>query len=219
MSRKKVYITLLLSFLVFIIIRIIIINIKTNQEITSIFNEWNKNGFPVSVYKINEKKLEKTIKISGVLKDKEIKTKVSEEIKESLKQGDTFYINETNYKGKITNISQRANNLLNMYEVTLSLDNNISEKTNDKILEINVIKNLGQKLAINNDAIITEKDKTYCWKVFGSKVKKVEIQLGLIADNFSEIKNGLVKNDIVVTEGQNLLKNDSQINIYKTIGE
>lgn len=78
------------------------------------------------------------------------------------------------------------------------------------LLKVGVLKNV---MVVPDQAISADIKGYYVYKVVGTKVKKVYVQVGQRTADDAQIKSGLKKGDQVVTAGQQKLEDGAQISV------
>jgi len=69
-------------------------------------------------------------------------------------------------------------------------------------------------IVLPDDAVFLEQGKPHVYLVKNSKTVLKPVELGLRARNMLEIKKGLVVGDLIVSQGQSRLSNDTEVKIY-----
>jgi hypothetical protein len=193
-------------------------------EIVSFSKEWGKNGKPVYVTKIKLENFYILEKISGKLKSKnQLVSYVSKNVRDKFSVKNKFFINndDLNQKiyGEISNISSDVNYETGLYQIDLTLNQPIKNFKNakDDIFSCNIIISIIPNVILVPENVI-QKDETgnFVFKIYNENlVKKVYIDLSISDGFYSIVKKGLNLNDLVVTEGNSILKNNDKIEIIK----
>lgn len=115
----------------------------------------------------------------------------------------TLAMEGTEFRGKVTNISQvgKVENGFSTYNVTVSIDNPKDLKLGMSAKVRILIDSKKDALLVPLDCITTRDHKSYV-KVKDTKdeIKEIEVQIGLVSNDFAEIVSGELK------DGDNVLK-------------
>jgi hypothetical protein len=205
--KKVIYIIIFVIFILLTFYNAKIIQKKKEKDSPSIVLNWKEKGMPVKTEKIKIKKLTKEIKISGKLKGKKIKSKISLNIKNLINLNQSFYLNSNKkVKGKLTHISNEENTLYGMYSVELTLNKFVKNLQDEIVVAKLEYKNKKAKIIVPNKAIVRNKNLTFIWINKNGLAHRKPITLGESSANYTEVLSGLNKHEQIITEGKEFLK-------------
>jgi len=97
-------------------------------------------------------------------------------------------------------------------EVRIRFDNRIKEFKSGYVFDLEII--ISQKKYANyikDKAIVKQDNKNYVFIVQNGRANLVEVQIGLENDDYTEITKGISKNDVVIIEPPNDLKQGNRV--------
>ncbi len=149
----------------------------------------------------------------------QVEIMVSSDVINDLKLNDEIIVfrNNISYKGKITHISQSSNNS-GGYLIKIFLDKFYPDLKEGMNVDVEFLNSNNNSVFVPINSISKENEKNYVYKIENinnnkGTVKKIEVQTGKIVDEKIEIKSNLKQNDIVISKGQNYVKENSKIKI------
>ena len=167
--------------------------------------------------------LQKGQKLGSILiqNENEIESYIRSNIAMKLKAGDNVHIKTSskNYLlGQIRSIVGIENIKTGTRLIKVKLPNNFPEKLNfpNGRIELKIPISDGQnKLVINKDALIANGEKKIVYLVDNGRVRRKSVVIGNSFKNTIEIISGLKENDIIVTKGNENLRNNQPVKVKK----
>ena len=118
--------------------------------------------------------------------------------------------------GEIDFISSRINADTRSLLTRIKVDNSNLELISGSLLEVSIMLNMRDALAVPDTSIIMEGEKAFVYKVSPENVaNKVEVQIGNRNEGKIEILSGLNEDDIIVAEGLKKVFPRAKINPIK----
>ncbi|NVJ48782.1 MAG: efflux RND transporter periplasmic adaptor subunit [Gammaproteobacteria bacterium] len=118
------------------------------------------------------------------------------------------------FAGQVLRISPVVDATSGTFKVTVEVNDPDSTLRSGMFGRVNVVyANHKDTLLVSKAALIAEEDKPTVFVVSGEKAEKQAVKLGFENSNYVEITSGLDQGDLVVTAGQNSLKNASKVNV------
>ena len=120
--------------------------------------------------------------------------------------------------GEIDFISSRINADTRSLLTRIKVDNSNLELISGSLLEVSIMLNMRDALAVPDTSIIMEGEKTFVYKISVSPenvANKVEVQIGNRNEGKIEILSGLNEGDIIVAEGLKKVFPRAKINPIK----
>ncbi len=118
--------------------------------------------------------------------------------------------------GEIDFISSRINADTRSLLTRIKVDNSNLELISGSLLEVSIMLNMRDALAVPDTSIIMEGEKAFVYKVSPENVaNKVEVQIGNRNEGKIEILSGLNEGDIIVAEGLKKVFPRAKINPIK----
>ena len=118
--------------------------------------------------------------------------------------------------GEIDFISSRINADTRSLLTRIKVDNSNLELISGSLLEVSIMLNMRDALAVPDTSIIMEGEKAFVYKVSPENVaNKVEVQIGNRNEGKIEILSGLNEGDVIVAEGLKKVYPRAKINPIK----
>lgn len=143
---------------------------------------------------------------------------VSEQVLNTIKIGDEVSVlmtavSETPLKGTVATISPAAGQT-GMYTIKVELNNKDGKIKSGMMAEVNfTMESAEDTIVLPRNAVIEKDNETYVYVVENGVAKKVNVELGIEAEDTIEITKGLVKGDDVVTKGQTYISDGEEVNV------
>ena len=219
--RVATYLLLVVCFALAIALKVRSISRSEKSKIVSLFSEWDVNGVPVNAMTVKKSDFEIYERITGQLTSPtSLKSFATLTLKEKLAKGQKIvaYWGEKSVDGAIEEVSPERNISYGLFPVLFSLKTPINNDGGAKVhVKINTttFKNV---LSIPIEAIMTNRDGSYVYKIEGSRAIKTKIETGH-SDGFkTEITKGLKEKDLIISEGVNDVKDGEKIRVYSCTG-
>ncbi len=146
-----------------------------------------------------------------------VDTGITEKDIEKIKEGQKVNIitsGEAVFQGQVEIIGPVPDPQTGTYPIKVLVDNTKKELKAGMFVDIEIIISTNENaLAIDRKAIINEDGMDYVFVVKDGIAHKKNISIGITDDDSSEIIDGLTGDDVVVTVGQNKLRDQSQVEI------
>ena len=199
----------------------LLLSAKEDLESTLIMSPVNGNLIDFNVD--TGAMLKKGQKLGSILiqNENEIESYIRSNIAMKLKAGDNVHIKTSskNYLlGQIRSIVGIENIKTGTRLIKVKLPNNFPEKLNfpNGRIELKIPISDGQnKLVINKDALIANGEKKIVYLVDNGRVRRKSVVIGNSFKNTIEIISGLKENDIIVTKGNENLRNNQPVRVKK----
>ena len=212
--RVFVYLGIIGVFMCLVLWKQNVIRTKRAKRIVSSVDEWKQNGKPVRVEKVMAKDVKVYTKITLFHTSKEAcEGFVPKAVKEKLKVGQTGYsiIGENEkIEGSIINIADEADLDNGMFLIKSKIDQEI-DATNAKVIATIHTDTYKNVVNIVSEVIDIVDGKYYIWKVVNGLAKRQEIRIDKQDGYGTIVVNGLNKKDLVIVEGQFLLKETDKV--------
>lgn len=154
-----------------------------------------------------------------------IKIDVSEVDYPKLKIGDKAIIKvdaypDKEFEGKLTKLDKYIDPYTRTAEAEIEVPNKEGLLIPGSFARITLFVGTHKALVIPLDALLRMPGtgSYYCFKVESGKAKKVFLKIGVIQDNFVEIKEGLSLEDLVIVSGQGALEEGVPVKPVSTPG-
>lgn len=142
---------------------------------------------------------------------------VTDQMQSQFKVEKKLNVNVANkgYKAEIIKVEKLPNES-GQYNVTAQLENEKGNILPGASAEV-ILKEVREKNAIliPTEAIITESEETFIYLIDGDKAKKIKIEVLQLQSDKTAIKADVNENEKIITSGQFLLADGSQVEIVK----
>lgn len=148
----------------------------------------------------------------------QVEVSVSEQVLNTIHIGDTVSVlmtavSDTALKGRVATIAPAAAQT-GMYTVKVALNNADGKIKSGMMAEVSFTMAASDgTILLPRKAVIEKEQEAYVYIVQNGKAKKVNVELGIEAEDTIEIKSGLQKDDAVVIKGQTYLSDGEAVNI------
>ncbi|MCK9217648.1 MAG: efflux RND transporter periplasmic adaptor subunit [Firmicutes bacterium] len=142
---------------------------------------------------------------------------VSENVIGKIQTGDKVkvYIGSISEKtliGTVTAVAPSADMQKQTYTVKVTLEEPPDTVKGGMFAEVKFATDSAENsIVVPLSSVIKEEEKNYVFVVYGNKVKKTEIAAGIYNDKEIQILDGIAADDVIVTKGQDFLKDGSTI--------
>ena len=120
------------------------------------------------------------------------------------------------FNGEIDFISSRINADTRSLLTRIKIDNSDLELISGSLLEVSILLNMRNSLAVPDTSVIMEGEKAFVYKVSPENIaNKIEVQIGNRNEGKIEILSGLNEGDIIVAEGLKKVFPRAKINPIK----
>ena len=120
------------------------------------------------------------------------------------------------FNGEIDFISSRINADTRSLLIRIKIDNSDLELISGSLLEVSILLNMRNSLAVPDTSVIMEGEKAFVYKVSPENIaNKTEVQIGNRNEGKIEILSGLNEGDIIVAEGLKKVFPRAKINPIK----
>ncbi len=128
----------------------------------------------------------------------------------------TFDGVEGSFEGKLTAIPPTANEQTGSFLIEIPIENKDGKiKGGMKATATINTNKIENAIVIPKESVIYGDEENYVYVPQGTKVKKVEVELGAESGENIQITNGLSKGDNVITQGKDRLNDASEIQVKK----
>ena len=122
-------------------------------------------------------------------------------------------ISGVQYQGKITFVNPELNPSSTINIIRIEVPNHLQLLRPGMQINVSVLVNKKNTLAVSTDAILLTEKGAYAWiKTGNNQFKSVMVETGIVTNEYTEIKSGLMHGDIVVTSGAYLLNSEYLFN-------
>jgi len=120
------------------------------------------------------------------------------------------------FNGEIDFISSRINADTRSLLTRIKIDNSDLELISGSLLEVSILLNMRNSLAVPDTSVIMEGEKAFVYKVSPENIaNKIEVQIGNRNEGKIEILSGLNEGDVIVAEGLKKVFPRAKINPIK----
>lgn len=143
---------------------------------------------------------------------------VSEQTVNTIKIGDTVAVtmtavSEEPLQGKVSTIAPAAGQT-GTYIVKIEMDNSKNAIKSGMMAEVNfTMESAADTIVLPRNAVIEKDGETYVYIVEDGKAKKVDVVLGIEAEDSIEIAEGLTAGDAVITKGQTYVSDGEEVKV------
>lgn len=116
-------------------------------------------------------------------------------------------------KCTVRSVSENADAQTNLYEITLYLPADLNVPVGAFAYVVLYTDKKESTIQIPTECILTDGEEKYVFTIDDNKAKKVLISTGLVGDGVTEITEGLVGGETLVTKGQSYLSDGADIRI------
>ncbi len=116
-------------------------------------------------------------------------------------------------KCTVRSVSENADAQTNLYEITLYLPADLNVPVGAFADVVLYTDKKESTIQIPTECILTDGEEKYVFTIDDNKAKKVLISTGLVGDGVTEITEGLVGGETLVTKGQSYLSDGADIRI------
>lgn len=121
-------------------------------------------------------------------------------------------------EGIVTTVSPTKNAQTGLYQVKIAIDNSLDKLKDGMFADITLTLNASaEALVVPSESILEdEKGNKYVYVANKGTAKKVDVEIGIITDENTEIVSGIKKGDKVIVSGNEYLSDkNNKINIVK----
>lgn len=123
-------------------------------------------------------------------------------------------IKDKNFEGTVHEIYPNSDNKSLMYTVAIKVENSSRELQAGALGKVKLTLDTKKDvMVVPSEYIILEDGYEYIYLASDEKIKKQFVETGEVIDNKIEIINGIKEGDLIVTEGQNILKEGDKVNV------
>lgn len=143
---------------------------------------------------------------------------VSEQVVNTIRIGDTVSVTMTAasaepLKGKVSAIAPTAEQT-GTYTVKVELNNSKNLIKSGMMAEVDfTMESAENAIVLPRSAVIEKDGETYVYIVEDGKAKKVDVVLGIEAEDTIEITEGLAEGSAVITKGQTYVSDGEEVNV------
>lgn len=148
-----------------------------------------------------------------------VNVNVSENIIGNLRQGAEFPITVPalgrEVSGRISSISPTIDNVSKAFPVEILINNSQGDMKEGMVVKLRLLSGTANNVvALPTDAVLEKNGREYVFVLQdGNTVKEVTVNTGLMSDTMSEITEGLLEGQTVITTGNQLLKDGQKVSV------
>ncbi len=217
-KKKSIYIALMVLFVIGVVARAAYVSYQDKRATISIISEWNEHGKPVDVFKLEKSDLVFYTKISSAVNNLRMKAYVPSGIRNKLKNGQPFFIeqDEKKIKGIVDFVSDSRDKQSGLHLVELRITDKI-KLAKGSIITANIqSRKIPGLLCVPSESVERSDDKTYVWIVDdNNKAKRKEVELGTGNGEKYQVISGLNPGEKIVASGKDFLLEDDTVMIHK----
>jgi len=213
--RTKIYAAILLFGVLYVFIRIMIVQVDRNRPIVSFVSEWGKYGKPVTVEEIKAADIPAYTKFTVTYDSDNLASGfVTADIKDKLKKGQDVYFTDNGGTpcGKISNIGQELDINTGMFPVEVEFNALFSASGSISVVFADT-STLKKALVVSNEILDISGDSYYLWKVDDGRAKRIQVKIASRDSYGAVIAEGIQAGDLIVVSGQSQLKDNDPVNI------
>ena len=223
MNSKRIllYLILFAVFVASVFIKVGIIKGKDKREVVSFSKEYQYNGKPVDVYRVNKSNLSFYTKVTGnLISPYELVSFVTLSVRSDLTIGQQIIIEDKQkeYFGVVDSISDYPNIDTGLIKVTFAMKNTIKKPIGSFLVAKIRTGRIFDLLKIPNEGIIKQNENEFCWVVKGDRVMQRKISTAETNGVYTKITKGLESDDVVVVGGLAPVKENDKVSIHKVEG-
>lgn len=153
--------------------------------------------------------LSKLIAESGVSERDITKLQYGQSVNINLQSGEQ-------YVGSIDSISPVTNQMTSTYPISVLIDNPDGKLKAGMFADIEIIFGINKNsIAIKNTSITNEDGISYAFVNHNGEAEKRKIRIGIQDKEYTEILDGIMSGDEVISAGQDSLKNGDKVKVIK----
>ncbi len=174
---------------------------KSNRPMYSFYKQHKREGFPVSILRLNKKRVyfyeQATLcRISKRDYFSWVDAKFQKKIVEGA--GVIFEDKNRTYKGRVTSIGRRLDyNHPGLYRVNVRFNKKI--KNRSKWINAKIVIASKKTIALKNEYIDCFQNECFAWILKDGTPHKIKIETGIFDDRRTEIISGLKNRDTLIT--------------------
>lgn len=190
---------------------------EQKKEIVSILLEWQKNGKPVDVLKVERGVFTRVDKVSAIKNgnSNRLTAYVSPDLKKRLQVGQVVVLGSDNLEiaGSVGLVSNYADITSGLYEIQVVLNiksSKIVNNSNSKVIPIQIITEMNKGVwTLPVEYIFKDDKQNYVWKIINNIATKTYVAVQKTSATDALISSGLNDGDLIATNGaKNLIANE-----------
>ncbi|AGL03797.1 efflux RND transporter periplasmic adaptor subunit [Desulfoscipio gibsoniae] len=152
----------------------------------------------------------------------EVETTVTESLINKIKRGQEVpvtisAVSNKPFTGVIAKIALAADPTSKAYPIKVQINNSQQTLKPGMFAEVQIKNALPETLLIPRDAVVKKGDVDIVWVINKDRVKSCEVTVGASDGKKIQILKGLKEGEQVVTSGQNMLKDDTKVEIKSQV--
>jgi hypothetical protein len=213
--RAQVYVLIILVCVLAVFWKQNVIKGHRTKQIISMLEEWDRLGKPVQVHKIAEKAVKEYTKVSIRLA-----TPVSgngfvvRDVHDKLAPGQEAYVEtaQGQVRGMVTSVANNLDISTGMFPVRITFNGTVGE-AGQSLLSYVCTNTYENAISVPNEIVDIVNDKYYVWKIKDNIAVKTQIIVKNRNGYGSIVSSGLKPGDIVIYQGQALIKSGDRVRI------
>ncbi|UCF91295.1 MAG: efflux RND transporter periplasmic adaptor subunit [Desulfobacterales bacterium] len=127
-------------------------------------------------------------------------------------------LNAKTFRAQRHHLSQTADRMARLYDLTLSLENPDFEVLPDMFARVEIVKQeIPDGLAVPLYAVITRKNENIVYVVNGRRAHRRRVELGLLEGWRCEVRQGLAPGEQVIVVGQRNVTDGQAVNVVRQV--
>ncbi|MDD5259699.1 MAG: hypothetical protein PHD29_07010 [bacterium] len=213
--RAQMYVLIILVFVLAVFWKQNVIKGHRTEQIVSMLEEWDRLGKPVQVHRITEKTVKEYTKVSIRLAAPESGHGfVVRDVRNKLAAGQEAYAEtpQGQVRGGVASVADNLDISTGMFPVRITFNGTVG-KSGQSLLSYVCTTTYEKAISVPNEIVDIVGDKYYVWKIKDDMAVKTQIFVKNRNGYGSIVSSGLKPDDIVIYQGQALIKPGDRVRI------
>ena len=130
-------------------------------------------------------------------------------------QNATVEMNGKTLTGKVSRIPMAANPVTRFFPVEITFNNSNRQLLPGMFVTASINTGSSKGISVPNDAVVYANGLNYVWTIEDGKAKRNIVQVGVADENYTQIKNGIEDNAVVIVDGMSRLDDNDKVLIVE----
>ncbi len=194
-----------------------VVTSERQQDVVSLFSQWQANGKPVVVKKLEKQDVPLLTKITARhVSGNKYQSYVPKYIQKKLRPGQIFFIKgqHKDIEGIVTGVADTIDLSSGMFPVSLTLKQSLTT-FDDWIIVYVRVDTVSDVICIPAELLDKQEDTYQVWVLRDGKARRVRVTLGQRNGFGAIIDKGLQPGDVLIVKGTTHLKEGDKLNILR----
>jgi len=212
-ARGIIYAGIIIGFVMVVIGKQQVIRANREQKIVSVISEWQTQGKPVVVRRVEQQDAHELLKITLIGESMTLEGDVPRAVWKRLMKGQPVFVGEEKIpSGRIADLAKTVDIETGLYHVIVSVGTLLENEERVLLAQISVDR-LTDVILVADENISVEKASRFVWTVVDGKAHQVIVKTAQEGSYGVVIAEGLKAGDLLVVEGQSMLREGDKVNI------